>query len=298
MLFFDDQRRGQLRTYLLAIANGTPPEQAVQAFGDLRALQRAFTGYGERKVWYDRITYPADRVAEPIVHRLTRGQAAFLKGRLELGSRVEIPAAPAPGADPQAAATIARARRDAIAARGKWLVELREDAARYPANLEAQLLLAEAECRSDDSPRCLAAAERALALAPGHADALTWKGVALVQQAVAGPAAERPARLKAARAIIARANRAETENPLPLLAYYRSFADAGEKPPEVAIEGLAKVVETVPAAPGPRLMLAEALARQGDTAAARKALRPVIGGAYDSPERSEAVAIVAGLPAN
>jgi hypothetical protein len=298
MLFVNDARRGQLRAYLLDIAKGTPPEEAVKAFGDLDMLQRDFLRYGERKVWYDRLTYPADRVAEPIVRRLTKGQAAFLKGRLELGSRVEIPAAAPPGTEPGRAVEIERARRRAIAARDAWLADLRKDAARYPASLEAQLLLAEAECRSADPAPCLAAADRALALAPGHAGALTWKGVALTQQAIAGPAAERATRLKTARATIARANRTDTENPLPLLAYYRSFADAGEAPPQVAIEGLEKVVETVPAAPGPRVMLAEALARRGDAAAALKTVRPVAAGAYDSPERATAVAIVAGLPVN
>jgi cytochrome c-type biogenesis protein CcmH/NrfG len=298
MLFVNDERRGQLRAYLRAIAGGTPPEQAVQAFGDLGELQRAFVRYGERKVWYDRLTYPADRVAEPIVHQLTKGQAAFLKGRLELGSRVELPEAAAPGTDPKRAAEIERARRRAIAARDDWLADLRKDAARYPTNVEAQLLLAEAECRSDDSAQCLTAADRALALAPGHVDALTWKGVALTQQAIAGPTVDRKARLKAARALIARANRTDTENLLPLLAYYRSFADAGETPPDLAVEGLEKVVETVPAAPGPRLLLAEALAQRGNADAARKALRPVVAGAYDSPERTKAAAIVAMLPAN
>lgn len=298
MMFFDDQRRGQLRTYLLAIANGAPPEQAVQAFGDLAALQRTFVNYGQRKTWYDRMTYPASRIGDPVVHRLTKGQAAFLKGRLELGSRVELPPAAPAGADPKVAAALERTRRDALAARDKWLAGLRADAGRYAANLEAQLLLAEAECRSDDSAECLAAADRALTIAPGNADALTWKGVALTQQAIAGPAADRPARLKAARAMIARANRADTENPLPLLAYYRSFADAGETPPELAVVGLEKVVDTVPAAPGPRLLLAEALAQQGNAAAARKALRPVIAGAYDSPERVKASEVAARLPAN
>ncbi|MET0307237.1 MAG: hypothetical protein ABW023_00895 [Sphingomonas sp.] len=297
MLFVDGARRTQLRAYLLDIANGIPPEQAVRAFGDLDVLQREFLRYGERKVWFDRVTYPADRIAEPIVRQLTKGQAAFLKGRLELGSRVEIPAAPSPGTDPKRAAQIERIRREAVADRDKWLAELRKDAGRYPGNIEAQLLLAEAECRSDDSTRCLAAADRGLALEPANVDALTWKGVALARQAIAGPEAERRAKLKAARATIARANRADPENPLPLLAYYRSFTDAGETPPDVAIEGLAKVVETVPAAPGPRVLLAEALARRGDAAAAIKTVRPVAFGAYDSPERAKANVMMAELPA-
>jgi tetratricopeptide (TPR) repeat protein len=288
MLFFSDERRPQLRAYLKAVADGLPPARAAQAFGDPKRLQREFVGYGQRKVPYDRITYPAERAGEPIVHQLTRGEAAFLKGRIELGSRVELPPAPSPGTDAKTAAQMERARRDAIATRDKWLGGLREDASRFPRNLEAQLLLAEAECRSGNDAECGAAADRALAVAPANADALTWKGIALTRQAVAGSAAERPARLKAARAAIARANRSDTEDPLPLIAYYRSFADAGEAAPDVAVAGLRKAVESVPAAPGPRLLLGEALVKRGELEAARKALRPVADGAYDSPERTRA----------
>ncbi len=82
---------------------------------------------------------------------------------------------------------------------------------------------------------------------------------------------ERKRATKAARAEIARANRADPDNPLPLLAYYRSLAEAGEAPPDIAIEGLMKVVDTVPTAPGPRLLLG-GLVRRGNTAAARRAL--------------------------
>jgi len=101
-------------------------------------------------------------------------------------------------------------------------------------------------------------------------------------------------RLKAARAEIARANRADPDNPLPLLAYYRSFAEAGEAPPDIAIEGLMKVVDTVPTAPGPRLLLGEALVRRGNSAAARRTLLPVANGAYETPERVRAQALLGG----
>ncbi|NWO96642.1 hypothetical protein GY976_26280, partial [Escherichia coli] len=76
----------------------------------------------------------------------------------------------------------------------------------------------------------------------------------------------------AARSTIARANRADSEYPLPLLAYYRSFAEAGEPAPDIAIEGLMKAADTVPAASGSRLLLGEAFARRGNVGAARGAL--------------------------
>ncbi len=285
MLFFSDARKGQLHAYLATIAAGGTMAQAAAAFGDLDALQRELAAYDDRKMPFERMTYPAGRAGEPIVRRLTEGEAAFVKGRLELGARVDLPPL----------GTDAKLRDAAIAERDAWLARLRRDAARYAANLQAQLLLAEAECRSGNGAFCVAAAERALAAAPGNSDALAWKGAGQVQVALAGPAAERAAGLKEARRTIARANRADTESPLPLLAYYRSFADAGEPVPDVAIEGLAKAVDIVPAAPGPRLLLGEALARRGETVAARRALLPVANGAYDTPEGARARALLAGL---
>jgi hypothetical protein len=154
--------------------------------------------------------------------------------------------------------------------------------------MEAQLLLAEAECRSGNPGACLAAADRALALAPNNASGLAWRGIALAQQAVAGPASERKAGLRAARVVIARANRADTEAVLPLLGYYRSFAEAGEKPPALAVDGVAKAVAVVPSAPAPRVMLGEALVAHGQPKEARRVLLPVAKGAYESPERAKA----------
>uniref|UniRef100_UPI002FCC06C1 hypothetical protein n=2 Tax=Pseudomonadota TaxID=1224 RepID=UPI002FCC06C1 len=109
------------------------------------------------------------------------------------------------------------------------------------------------------------------------------------------PANERAGRLKAARITIARANRADSESPLPLLAYYRSFAAAGETAPDMAVEGLMKAVDTVPAAPGPRLLLGEALAKRGNAAAARNALIPVANGPYETPEAAPARTLLSGL---
>lgn len=288
MLFFSNTRRGQLHAYLASIAAGESMEKAAAAFGDIGKLQDELNAYDRGKLPFEQMSYPADRAGEPIVRRLTEGEAAFVKGRLELGSRVELPPA---SADPKRD----RQRRDAIARRDDWIRGLRRDAARYPANLDAQLLLAEAECRSGNGAECAGAATKALAVAPGNGDALAWQGVAQARIALAAPAGERAARLKAARVTIARANRADSENPLPLLAYYRSFADAGDAVPDVAIEGLMKAADIVPAAPAPRLLLGEALAARGSTVAARGALLPVANGPYASPEAVPARALLATL---
>ena len=283
-LFFSDERRPQFSRYLAAIGHGATLEEASKAFGNLDKLGAEVLAYDNKRLPYERMSYPPERAEEPVVTRLTESQAAFLMGRIELGARVEIPAGPP------------AARERAIAARDKWLAGLRADARRYSTNLEAQLLLAEAECRSGNNAECLAAAEAALRILPTDARALAWKGVAQAQLAIAGPADQRPAGLRTARGTIVRANQADTESTLPLLGYFRSFSGAGQAPPEVALIGLLKAVDAVPAAPGPRLLLGEELARQGQGDAARKILEPVAHGPYDSPERARAQEILDTLP--
>jgi hypothetical protein len=183
-------------------------------------------------------------------------------------------------------------RKHAIEARDKWLTELRENAGKYPSNLDAQLLLAEAECRTAHYAECIAVSDRALAVQADSSPALAWKGLAMAELAIAGPASGRPAALRAARAVISRANRADTEAVLPLLAYFRSFTDAGETPPPAALAGVLKVTDSIPAAPGPRLLLGAELAREGKKDAARKMLLPVANAGYDSPERDKARALL------
>jgi hypothetical protein len=294
LLFFSEEWKSPLKRYLAATASGAAPGEAAKAF-DIGKLQRELATYRGRNVPFERMTYPADRAPPPIVRQLKQSEAGFVRGKLELGARVEIPPAPPSGADAKTAARMNNARREALEDRAQWLERVRRNAARYPDELEAQLLLAEGECRSGNADACLAVAERALTLAPNSASALAWKGIALAQQAVAGPAEERKAKLRTARLAIARANRADTEAILPLLGYYRSFSEAGEAPPAIAVDGAAKVVESVPSAPTPRLMLGEGLAAHGEAEAARRALLPVAKGPYESPERSKAQKVLEAI---
>jgi hypothetical protein len=293
-LFFNDARRSQLSRYLASIGRGGSMEAAASVFGDLGKLQSEVKAYDNSKLIFERMTYPPERAGEPAVTQLTQRQASFLKGRIELGSRIEIPPAPPPGTDAERAAQMTAARNNAIAARDRWLVRLRSSAASNPASLEAQLLLAEAECRTGNNNGCLAAAEAGLRAAQADSRALAWKGIAQAQIAIAGPTSERTARLREARATIIQANRADTEGSLPLLAYYRSFAEAGEPATKAAAEGLLKSVQNVPAAPGPRVLLGEEFARTGHRDAAIDAVMPVANGGYDSPERPRAEAVLKG----
>jgi hypothetical protein len=270
LLFLSEEWQDPLNRYLAAVARGASTEEARAALGDTAKLQALIGGYRGRKIPYEQLTYPAERIPAPLIRQLTRSEAAYVKGKLELGARME----------------------ETAEDRESWLRTLRDNAAQFPEDLELQLLLAEAECRSGNNGWCIAAADRVLAVAPQRPAALAWKGVGTARQAVAGPADQRRAGLKAARALMVRANRGDPEAVVPLLAYYRSFSESGEKPSDAAARGLIKASEAVPSATVTRLMLGEEYARRGNAPATRQTLRPVAIGAYDSPERPRAKALL------
>jgi hypothetical protein len=280
LLYFSDEWKPRLHAYLRAIARGEDPKSAASAFGDPAHLQKAVAAYRGRKVEFARMSFPAERAPEPNIRQMTRAEAGLIRGRLELGARIEVPAE----GDREHSAALAR--------RSDWLARLRENARQYPNLIEHQLLLAEAECRSGNPQACLEAAERAIAQSPKDTTALVWKGTALAQLAARAPAAERQRRLKEARSTIAQANRLNVEGILPLIAFYNSFAFAGEQAPDNAVEALSKVVDSSPAAPSPRLKLGEELIERDLEEAARNTLLPVANGPFQTPEQPAAAALL------
>jgi hypothetical protein len=269
-----------LHDYLRAIARGADLQSAASALGDPAELQKAVSAYRGRKLEFERMNFPAERVPEPTVRQMTRAEAGLIQGRLELGARIEVPADDGPE------------RSAALARRSDWLARLRENARQFPNLIEHQLLLAEAECRSGNPEECLAAAERALAQSRKDTTALVWKGTALAQLAVRAPAAERQRRLEVARRFIAQANRLDLDGILPLIAFYNSFAVAGGKAADTAVDGLFKVVQASPAAPTSRLKLGEELIKRDLEDAARDTLLPVAKGAFQTPEQTTALALL------
>jgi hypothetical protein len=295
-LTFAPARKGQIAAYLAALKQGkSHSDAAAAAFGDPARLAHELAGYRLTKLPYEQMHYPEAMVGAPVVRSLTMGQAAFIKGRLELGSRLFLPPELLPGADQKAAKAMLVRHEKALKAQTRWLADLRRDAAGYPRDLDAQLLLTEAECRLGNARPCLDAADHALAISPSNAVALSWKGLAQAHQAATNPPEVRSAALQAARALIVRANHLDTEAPQPLLAYYRSFADVGETAPEGAVDGLVKVTQITPAAPTPRTLLGREYAAHGLAAQAHEALDPVARGPFDPPEKAAAEAALRSL---
>lgn len=252
-LYFGGKRPGQLSAYLTAINAGKPPVEAAKVFGDLPVLDKELERYKTGKFSGFRI--PADRITigDVTVRKLSAGEAATMAVRMQSRNGVTKDTAPA----------VYAAAKKACAP--------------FPNDVAAQLVLAEAAFDAEDYTEAKAAAERALAVNPESVDALLYKAMALME--IAGAAGDiEPATWRPIRAVIAAANKLDTEDPRPLILYYRSYTDAHQRPSKSAIAGLYYAYELAPQDRGLRLNVAGVYLYEGDPVMARALLLPL---AYD-----------------
>ncbi|HEX5182511.1 MAG TPA: hypothetical protein VFW19_05090 [Allosphingosinicella sp.] len=255
-LTFAPKRQGQLRKYLGALESGVPnPAAAKAAFGDLDQLNRDARIYLEQA----NFTYHAVPIALPArdtikVSELSPGASDLMEESASLSDAMS---------------------KEEMAA---YLANLKQKAARYPDDPYALQLLADAEYLAGDYAASGAAIDRLLALTPNSVPGRVRKAMVLLQEADTLNGSAREARIAQARRLIVAANQSAVNDPGPLVAYYRSFVVAGERPPRQAIEGLMQAVGTIPADPGPRMMLVNELVRDGRLAEAIAYLEPL---AYD-----------------
>jgi tetratricopeptide (TPR) repeat protein len=158
----------------------------------------------------------------------------------------------------------------------------------YPNDPFALRFLSEIEYSLGDYAQSEAAADRLLAIQPDNVHGLARKAMAMAVEARGLPAAQRTAALEQARSLAAKANHIDTQDPLPLLAYYETYHEGGERPPEVAVEGLMQVVSTDPRDTLPRELLVDELASERRWAEAIGWLGPLANDPHDSPVRDSA----------
>lgn len=245
------KRSGQLSKYLAALQKGTASLPAAQqAFGDLKALDKELNIYLNGKMFQLAISKPLPPPAEFSIVSLDEGASEAVLLQLKL-TRTTRPN-----------------EREPIAA------ELRGLSARFPGNVAILTALAEAELDLGNHDASGRAADAAVTLAPTNSRALLWKGLSLSRPLA--KAKDRDAtKWKAARGWIVKANRANPEDPLPLMEYFLSFAIPGQTPPEVAIQGIGKAVTLIPQFPGTRMMYSSALANQKKFDDAIRVLEPI-----------------------
>lgn len=221
-LTFAPERKGQLRAYGDALAKRMAPLAAAeQVFGDLDKLDRELERY--RTVY--RMTYvniPADKVPTgPVkVSDLSAGMDAMMPLMIRSKAGVDETTGPA------------------------LAVEVRAVAARFPGDAGVMAALAEAEFDAGNDDAAITAADRAVALDPAMTNAYVQKGYALFRRA--GSAPDQDKAYAAAMVPFGQLNRMENDHPLPLIYYYRSFADRGKAPPEPARHALERAAMLAP----------------------------------------------------
>lgn len=285
-LTFDVGRAQLLRRYLAELGAGKPMAEAARVFGDLGKLNsqaRTYVGAGSfayRPVKVDirRPIIQASRVLSPAEAALVPQMIAFRDDELSTIRKASD-----------------RSREDRL--RRINLQRVREVAARFPNDVAATHFLSVAERTAGNDAAALAAANRVLALRPDHTGALVQKSLLLSQSAAALQGPLRQAAAAEARALAVRANKANNDDPMALVAYYQSFSLAGAKPTPAAMRGLVRAVELLPNDTVIRQLLVDRLAAEGQWAAAMSILQPVANSPHRSPRRDAAREQMAKLQA-
>ena len=165
---------------------------------------------------------------------------------------------------------------------------IRAAATKFPSSAYALALLAEAEWEADEKAAALADADRSIALDPGLSRAYSIRARVLLERAHDD---DREEDWKAALKAIVKANRADTEDPVPLALFYRYHAMKGGPMPDIGYDGLAKAFELLPQSPEYRMTYVQALAFRGKYAEASRLLDPLAYSPHPSGMRDAALAL-------
>ncbi len=269
-LTFSPARRGQIESYLAAIASGRSQIDSARAiFGDLGKLDQELDSYLRAdKLPY--LTIPAAQVSIGAVkvEPLGPGSKDYVPLMMKIQVGVEKPQ------------------------RAKLAADARRLAAAFPADPQTAMILASAEIYNEDFVAGDAAADRAIALNPGSAEALILKARALAGRARAGDKAVTFANVRGAAN---RANRLDPENPEPLVLFYRSFLEEKIAPTANAIAALHYAADLAPHDMGLRLDSARQYLAVGKPVEARKRLVPLAYNPHGGKLAEEAQALIARI---
>lgn len=221
-LQFNPERRTQIDAYARAVFEGADALAAgEQVFGDLDQLQRELDQYMRGRRFSMLTLKPEELAIGPITLRpLSEGEAKTMSLRIRSQRGVT--------------------REEAL----ELLPDMRELAQKYPDDAGVLTALAEAEHDAGNDEEAIAAADRAIALDPAQVNAYVQKGFALFRQAKDSPVPEQA--YDRAMDPFAALNRIENDHPLPLIHYYRSYAERGIDPPENARKALERAAVLAP----------------------------------------------------
>ena len=276
-LTFNSKHSAQLRHYLAALGKGKTLAEAAAAFGDLAELNKE----ARRYVTAGSFEYRPVKVeiAQPVIEKsrtLSAGEAALIPETIAFRDSdiSEI----RDSAD----------RSKEVSFREHNLRRIRDDAARYPTDPFALQLLGEVEYVQEHFAEAEAAADRVLAIRPDDRASMTLKSMLLARRSTTLSGDARTEMIARARAMAVKANRADPEDPRPLIAYYQSYNLSGEAASRAAVEGLMQAVSLLPRENAPRQLLVDQLARERRYDEAIAWLMPVANSPHRSPRRERA----------
>jgi tetratricopeptide (TPR) repeat protein len=271
-LSFAKAREGQLTRYLVAINGGaTSLDAAKSVFGDLAVLDKDLKAYLDKS----KISYQTSAKAYPIPDKIDVAQLS-------------------PGASALVPFRLALALDPAKEQRPEVIASLRKITGLYPGEAEGFRLLGEALVLADDFVGADQAADAALKLSPGLSRALLIKAmVASHNYQIAKTSTDDLT--KAMKGWIVKANRADPNDPLPLLMYHRSFALQGLKPNKTALDGLARAYQMVPEAEDVRFAYAASLASTKQFDAAIRLIETLAYAPHGGPGTQYALTILGRL---
>ncbi len=250
-LLISGKRSGQFFGFINALNRGDAPLKAgEQVFGSLDRLDSEVERY-VRKATFPSSIISSGRIkanTSVTIRRLSAGETAFFPYRLTS----------AIGVTPKTAGALAERARPV--------------AARYPESAFIQRALAEIEYDAKNYDAAEAAANRALAIDPGNAMAIIYKGRVFAQRAQE----KKDAGLwRQARQLFLQANKLDPNYALPFKLYYDSFVAAGQVPPAGAVTGLRRAVVLAPTDLSLRSSTGIELIRSGELELARTVLAPL-----------------------
>ncbi|MEL6738935.1 MAG: hypothetical protein AAFO28_08420, partial [Pseudomonadota bacterium] len=252
-LFFNSERRGQIDNYVRAILSGQSSIDAGEtAFGDLGKLDSELMSYKRRRS-FNLLEVPSKLVSvgEISLRRLSEGEGKVMPLRM-------------------------RSQRGVTRDQAEELVlDVRKVAALFPDDPAVLAALAEAEYDAGNDDAAIAAADRAIGLDPTTVNAYVQKGYALFRQAGDASDEDRDAAYDRAMDPFTALNQIENDHPLPLIYYYRSYAQRGIAPPENARAALENAALMAPFDQSLWFDVAMLQMQEGKIELARSALQPL-----------------------
>ncbi|MBH2000610.1 MAG: hypothetical protein I8H96_15945 [Sphingomonadaceae bacterium] len=257
------ERRAEIARYLQDVADGVKDLKPDAYFVDgLAGLEKDLKAYMRHRLSASRLTVKEMKIDPVIVAPLDPAQGDLIENELRL---------------------IHHPRTEELPA---LVTAIRATAARYPQSAYALALLAEAEWAAEQKDAALADADRAIAIDAQSSRAYAVRADILLERA---QESDKDADWKAALTSIVRANRADTEDPVPLALFYRYHAMRGGKMPDLGYDGLYKAFTLLPQSSNYRFNFARAMAARGEYENASILLDPIAYSPHESDMRESAL---------